>query len=275
MDFSEFFGCEWMDFGGGRYRGGIFGRGDLKFMVLRVLAERPMHGYDVMRALESESRGCYRASPGSIYPTLQMLEDEGYLSAAKEGGKKVYTVTPEGHAFLGENEERVEKIYERIHDATDRFFGQDMENLMSAFSKLAEETFEGAFRWTEDTDFMGHVREILDSASDRIEEARKAAREARTAARDAARDAARGAREAAAEARDAAMEAAREARGAAANAYDAARESARDMRDAARDASEAAWETAKDAAGRAERATTPSGDREGVEEGNPASQPDD
>ena len=98
MDFAEFFGCEWMDFGGGRYRGGIFGRGDLKFMVLRVLADRPMHGYDVMRALETESKGCYKASPGSVYPTLQMLEDEGYLVSKKEGGKKVYSVTSKASA---------------------------------------------------------------------------------------------------------------------------------------------------------------------------------
>ena len=98
MRFSEFFGCEWTDLGGGRFRGTVFDRGDLKFMIVRVIARRPMHGYEVMRALEEESRGCYRASPGSVYPTLQMLEDEGYLASDRVEGKRVYSVTPAGEA---------------------------------------------------------------------------------------------------------------------------------------------------------------------------------
>ncbi len=220
MSFSEFFGCEWMDFGGGRYRSGVFGRGDLKFMVLRVISERPMHGYDVMRALEAESKGNYRASPGSVYPTLQMLEDEGYLSSEKADGKRIYSITSAGSAFLTENEERVDGIYDRIHEATDRFFGQDMEGLVSSFSKLAEETFEGAFRWTEDADFLGHVREILDAAAEKVEEARTAAREAGFAARDATMAA-----------RDAAYEAARDATEAARDAASGMREREAESRD--------------------------------------------
>jgi DNA-binding PadR family transcriptional regulator len=64
----------------------MFDRGDLKFAVLRLIAERPMHGYEVMRALEDESRGTYRPSPGSVYPTLQMLEDEGFLRVNESSG---------------------------------------------------------------------------------------------------------------------------------------------------------------------------------------------
>ncbi|MEZ4417620.1 MAG: PadR family transcriptional regulator [Gemmatimonadota bacterium] len=233
MRFSEFFGCEWVDLGGGRFRGGLFDRGDLKFMILKVIAGRPMHGYEVMRALEEESRGCYRASPGSVYPTLQMLEDEGFLTSEKQDGKRVYSVTPEGEAYLAEHEEKVKKIDERIREATEKFFGQDMKNLVDSFSKLAEETFEGAFKWTEDADFMGHVKEILDSASERIEEARGAAREARRAARDASRAAREAAREAARGAKEAAWEAAREAQQAAQRARDAAREAAEARRAAA------------------------------------------
>lgn len=227
MRFSEFFGCEWTDLGGGRFRGTVFDRGDLKFMIVRVIARRSMHGYEVMRALEEESRGCYRASPGSVYPTLQMLEDEGYLASERVGGKRVYSVTPEGEAWLAEHDETVRRIDERIRAASERFFGDDMKDLVDSFSKLAEETFEGAFKWTEDADFMGHMKDILDSASTRMEEARQAAREARKAARDASRAARDAAREAARGARDAAWEAAREARSAADRAREAAREAAR------------------------------------------------
>ena len=74
----------------------IFERGDLKFVILRLVSRRPMHGYEVMKALEEESKGYYRPSPGSVYPTLQMLEDEGYVTVEEQEGKKIYTITDEG-----------------------------------------------------------------------------------------------------------------------------------------------------------------------------------
>ena len=76
-----------------RFKWRIFERGDLKFVILRLLSDNPMHGYEVMKALEKESGGYYNPSPGSVYPTLQMLEDEGYLESAEKDGKKVYSVT--------------------------------------------------------------------------------------------------------------------------------------------------------------------------------------
>src|SRR5207237_10477792 len=65
----------------------FFGRGDLKFALLELLRERPMHGYEMMKALEERSGGFYVPSPGSIYPTLQMLEDRGLVSANEVEGK--------------------------------------------------------------------------------------------------------------------------------------------------------------------------------------------
>ena len=86
----------------------IFERGDLKFVILRLISDRPMHGYDVMKALEEESKGYYRPSPGSVYPTLQMLEDEGYVTVEEQEGKKIYTITEEGVAYLADNEDVVD-----------------------------------------------------------------------------------------------------------------------------------------------------------------------
>ena len=89
--FGACFGPKGFSFGSGsrgmRFR--MFDRGDLKYMILRLLSEKPMHGYEVMRALEEESGGCYSASPGSVYPTLQMLEDQGYVVCEEKQGKKV------------------------------------------------------------------------------------------------------------------------------------------------------------------------------------------
>ncbi len=107
------------EFGGGRDRwgghdrGGPFGgggwgderrtrRGDIKFILLELLAERPRHGYDLIKELELRHGGFRRPSPGSVYPTLQMLEDGGYLTSASEGGKRVYTITDEGRQLLTE-----------------------------------------------------------------------------------------------------------------------------------------------------------------------------
>src|SRR5204863_10191366 len=86
------------------------GRGDLKYVILELLRDQPRHGYDIIRALEERSRGTYRPSPGSVYPTLQMLEDLGYVTSSQEEGKKVYSITEEGRRYLGEQQSTVDDI---------------------------------------------------------------------------------------------------------------------------------------------------------------------
>jgi len=75
-------------FGPGGEGGRFFGRGDIKFVLLELLQERPMHGYEMMKALEEKTGGFYTPSPGSIYPTLQMLEDGGMVTSAEVEGKR-------------------------------------------------------------------------------------------------------------------------------------------------------------------------------------------
>lgn len=89
---------------GGRF----FGRGDVKFALLELLQERPMHGYEMMKALEEKSGGFYTPSAGSIYPTLQMLEDRGLVTVAEADGKKVYSITDAGRAILAERRKEEE-----------------------------------------------------------------------------------------------------------------------------------------------------------------------
>ncbi len=81
-------------------------RGDVRTALLALVAEKPMHGYDVIRELEERSGGLWRPSPGSIYPTLQMLEDEGLLTSEEIDGKRVYSITDAGRAELAERRER-------------------------------------------------------------------------------------------------------------------------------------------------------------------------
>lgn len=77
-------------------RGGRMRRGETRAAVLAVLAERPGHGYEIIQTLEEKSGGSWRPSPGSIYPTLQLLEDEGLVRAVDRDGKRVYELTDEG-----------------------------------------------------------------------------------------------------------------------------------------------------------------------------------
>lgn len=91
----------------------MFGKGDLKYVFLDLLTESPRHGYDLIRALEERFEGRYSASPGTVYPILQMLEDMGYVSVTQQDGRKVYTVTDAGHAFLKERETTVKDIWTR------------------------------------------------------------------------------------------------------------------------------------------------------------------
>jgi len=114
---------------GGRFRGSMSGPfrggkmiadGDLRLIVLALLAEKPRHGYDVIKALEERSRGAYSPSPGVVYPTLTYLEEAGYASASAEGNKKVYAITGAGKAHLEENRDIAEMILNGMQEFGDR-----------------------------------------------------------------------------------------------------------------------------------------------------------
>jgi DNA-binding PadR family transcriptional regulator len=84
----------------GSRRWTCFQKGDLKYVVLDLLKDKPRHGYDMIRELEEKSYGFYKPSPGVIYPTLQMLQEMGYVSSTEQEGKRVYSITQEGLKFL-------------------------------------------------------------------------------------------------------------------------------------------------------------------------------
>lgn len=163
----------WAGHRGRRFRWRIFERGDLKFVILRLVSEKPMHGYEVMQALEEESCGCYKPSPGSVYPTLQMLEDEGYLRSTEENGKKTYEITEEGKEYLADHGDVVDEIFERIGSFADRFWGKDARDLSAAFSKLAQSTFEGAFAWEAGPEILREMADALDRARKEMDDLRK------------------------------------------------------------------------------------------------------
>src|SRR5215471_1166272 len=103
---------------GRRGRGGGLGRffahGDLRLVILHLIAEKPRHGYDIIKASEESVGGAYSPSPGVIYPTLTLLEELGYVTATAEGAKKLYEITQEGRAFLDANRATLDALISRM-----------------------------------------------------------------------------------------------------------------------------------------------------------------
>lgn len=82
------------------------GRGDVRAAVLALLADKPMHGYQIIREIEDRSGGSWKPSPGSVYPTLQLLADEGLISAQESDGRKTYSLTEAGRAIADADADR-------------------------------------------------------------------------------------------------------------------------------------------------------------------------
>lgn len=106
-DFREHFGH-----GRGKGRGGRAGRGDLRTAVLLLLAEEPMHGYQLMTTITERTEGNWKPSPGAIYPTLSLLEDEGLITVEKQAGRKLATITEDGQVFVGKHKEQWKDFFE-------------------------------------------------------------------------------------------------------------------------------------------------------------------
>jgi DNA-binding PadR family transcriptional regulator len=100
-------------------RGGrFFDQGDLRLVILAMLAERPRHGYELIKEIEDRLGGAYSPSPGVVYPTLTLLEELGYASMTQDSGpKKLYAATPEGLAYLEQNRGTVDALFARIDQA--------------------------------------------------------------------------------------------------------------------------------------------------------------
>ncbi len=147
----------------------MFERGDLKYVVLGLLEERPMHGYEVMQRLEDESGGYYTASPGSVYPVLQMLQDQGSVDVQERDGKRVYSITEAGRAFLDEHRDRADDVYDRLTDLGDLFTGRGMRDVTTSFIHLAQVSFEKAMKVAGDGEAMAGLRDILDRAASEVE----------------------------------------------------------------------------------------------------------
>jgi DNA-binding PadR family transcriptional regulator len=161
----------WQGFGigfGPRRRRQWFEAGDMKYVILKLLRDKPRHGYEVMKELEDQMRGCYTPSPGTVYPTLQWLEDEGLVRASDVEGKKVYEITDAGRKFLDEHKDTVDDIFDRVKEAVDDWFGGSMADLNRAVGTLVKNVYRTGWR-TRDEAARKRVAEILARATEEIE----------------------------------------------------------------------------------------------------------
>lgn len=155
---------------GGRMRGGpgrMLEYGDLRFVLLSLINERPSHGYELIKALEEKFGGIYSPSPGAIYPTLSLLDEQGLvvLQESTDGGtKKRYAISEEGKALLAENQVLVDGIFTRMQLAARAFAGErPPEVLMEAMHTLKHALQLHRGEWTKEE--VERVATILNKAA--------------------------------------------------------------------------------------------------------------
>lgn len=147
---------------------GPFQRGVFKYIILHYLKDGPSYGYEIIRALEKRFHGFYVPSPGTVYPTLQMLEEMGYVTGAEQDGKRVYTITDEGRRFLAEQGEFEEKIKDHMKGWWNAENLDEIRETMREFGRLARLLSVKAR--TVDIEELGRIREVISRAYKDIED---------------------------------------------------------------------------------------------------------
>lgn len=154
----------------------FFGGGEVRLAILSLLAEGPKNGYQLMKELRERSGGMYRASAGSVYPTLQMLEDEGLIEAQVEDGRRLYRLTAAGTAELERDADGVRRIWQRAERWED--FSKAMSPDMFAFFGplgTAVKSIARAGHWAAGkTDREAKVREVIQRMCGELDEISKA-----------------------------------------------------------------------------------------------------
>ena len=156
-------GCR-PSFGSWAPRSRFFGPGEVRLAILSLLTDGPRHGYELMKMLAQRSGGIYRASAGTIYPTLQQLEDEGLIAAEAQEGKRVFRITDEGRRELRLEEDVVDRIWRRakMWNEWRGAFDPDVQEIVRPAERVMKAAFgamSGAASGKAD-----QVREILERA---------------------------------------------------------------------------------------------------------------
>ena len=153
-----------------RRRGRIFEQGDLRFLILGLIAEKPRHGYEIIKAIEEETGGAYTPSPGVIYPTLTLLEEMGQIAATEgDGNRKQFAITAEGEAYLAENRTAAEAVKARMREVASEQADRPAPEILRAIENLRNVLYMRWERGPIPRDEAKRIAETLDRAARDIE----------------------------------------------------------------------------------------------------------
>jgi DNA-binding PadR family transcriptional regulator len=155
-------------FGGGRER--HFDNGELRFVILQLIADKPSYGYEIIKAIEERLSGGYAPSPGVVYPTLTMLEEEGYAVSSTESNKKRYAATESGLEYLKENKVVVKAIFGRMEQAAKVFGRGRSPQIMRAMMNLRYALKIRTERGNLSPEQTSKIAEAIDAAARLIDE---------------------------------------------------------------------------------------------------------
>jgi DNA-binding PadR family transcriptional regulator len=156
--------------GFGEGRGRMFDAGDIKLVILRLLAEQPSYGYQLIKTMEQRLAGGYTPSPGVIYPTLTMLEEEGLASSSTDNNKKIYSLTKEGTDFLESHKERIGELFERLEQTGRGFERGRSPEIMKAFMNLRSAVMARVSRESTKPEQIIKITEAINAAAKAIDE---------------------------------------------------------------------------------------------------------
>ena len=165
------FGERWEGFGGfGAGRERFFDSGHLRLVILQLIADKPSYGYEIIKAIEERLAGSYAPSPGVVYPTLTLLEEEGFASSSAEGNKKLYAATEEGRQHLKANQPLLKAIFGRIDQAGRAFGRRRSPQIKRAMTNLMLALRMRVSRGDLSQEQLSKISEAIDAAARAIDE---------------------------------------------------------------------------------------------------------
>ena len=156
-------------FGAARER--FFDSGHLRLVILHLIAEKPSYGYEIIKAIEERLAGGYAPSPGVVYPTLTLLEEEGLAVSSMEGNKKLYAATEPGREYLKANNATVKAIFGRMEQARKVFGRGRSPQIARAMMNLRFALRMRAGRGDLSAERVSRIAQALDAAARAIDEA--------------------------------------------------------------------------------------------------------
>lgn len=157
--------------GGRSGPGRFFAHGDLRLVILHLIAERPRHGYEIIKAIEEQVAGAYSPSPGVIYPTLTLLDELGYVTvSAGEGAKRLHEITDAGQSFLSANRPALDALLARMAEASRAYGGGPSPQVVRAMENLKLALRMRLARGPLSEQQVNAVAAVLDAAATGVEQ---------------------------------------------------------------------------------------------------------